>query len=294
MKTILTKLLIINLLVFVVISCVDKPKMSDECKMQTDNSLIFMANGVSFRMLHVEGGIFSMGMMAEQRQSLSISKTTGNLTLSSFYMGSTEVGQALWQAVMGSNPSHFQGNNRPVEMVSWNDCQEFVTKLNEMCKEQLDGKRFCLPTEIEWEYAARGGGNSRGYKYSGGNNIDDVAWYVKSVEGEFVEVVPWYFENPLYIYKKNLSYETHEMATKSPNELGFYDMTGNVEEWCFDKFGNLGNDSLAASFDTTSVSACVIRGGGWDDDAESCNVLYRTSGNPSMCRCNLGFRLLLR
>jgi len=115
----------------------------------------------------------------------------------------------LWQAVMGTNPSNFKGDNMPVENVSWKDCQEFIGKLN-----GLTNKKFRLPTEAEWEYAARGGNKSRGYKYAGSDSIDDVAWY--DMNGEEI---------------------THPVASKQPNELGIYDMTGNVYEWCSDWYG---------------------------------------------------------
>ena len=132
-----------------------------------------------------------------------------SVTLSSYYMGETEVTQALWKAVMGNNPSRFKGDNLPVENVSWNDCQEFIRKLK-----QKTGKNFRLPTEAEWEYAARGGKKSNGYKYSGSNNIGSVAWY-----------------------DDNSSNQIHAVKGKRLNELGLYDMSGNVWEWCSDWYG---------------------------------------------------------
>ena len=133
-----------------------------------------------------------------------------SVTLSSYSIGETEVTQALWTAVMGSNPSNFKGNNLPVEKVSWNDCQTFIRKLND-----LTGENFRLPTEAEWEFAARGGNRSRGYKYSGSDNLGDVAWYTD-----------------------NSGDKTHAVKSKSPNELGIYDMSGNVWERCSDIFGD--------------------------------------------------------
>ena len=161
------------------------------------------ANGISFNMVKVSSGTFQMG----SNDSYLDERPVHQVTLSGYYIGETEVTQELWQAVMGSNPSHFTGSGRlPIEKVLWIDCQTFITKLN-----QLTGLDFRLPTEAEWEFAARGGNLSQGYKYSGSNDIDTVAWY-----------------------GSNSSSITHEVGTKSPNELGIYDMSGNVEEWCLD------------------------------------------------------------
>ena len=170
-----------------------------------------VVNGVKFNMVKIKGGTFRMGATSEQSNYDNDEKPVHSVTLSDYYMGETEVTQELWEAVMGSNPSRFMGDNqRPVEIVNWDDCQEFIKKLN-----SLTGKQFRLPTEAEWEYAARGGKYSRGYKYSGSNNVDEVAWY-KSNSGE----------------------TTHPVATKEANELGLYDMSGNVYEWCNDKHGS--------------------------------------------------------
>lgn len=167
----------------------------------------FTVNGVSFKMITVEGGTFTMGASDDDEEAYYNEKPAHEVTLSSYSIGETEVTQALWLAVMGSNPSRFTGDlTRPVECVSWNDCQAFIIKLN-----QLTGKTFRLPTEAEWEIAARGGNESMGYKYAGGNDINEVAWY-----------------------RGNSSSKTHPVATKAPNELGLYDMSGNVFEWCSD------------------------------------------------------------
>ena len=167
------------------------------------NSGRFTVNGVSFEMVRVEGGTFRMGATSEQEaDDWDREKPVHSVTLSSYYIGKTEVTQALWKAVMGSNPSYFKSDNQPVENVSWNDCHEFIRKLN-----ALTGQNFRLPTEAEWEFACRGGNNSRGYKYSGSNNLGSVAWY----DG-------------------NSGNKTHPVGTKAPNELGIYDMSGNVWE----------------------------------------------------------------
>ena len=219
----------------------------------------FTVGGVSFKMIAVEGGTFTMGATAEQgNEAWDDEKPAHQVTLSSYSIGETEVTQALWVAVMGSNPSRFTGNlQRPVEWVSWDDCQAFITKLN-----QLTGAKFRLPTEAEWEYAARGGNKSKGYKYAGSNTIGDVAWYdVNAYDGG----------------SGNPNYGTHAVAAKSPNELGLYDMSGNVYEWCQDWF----SDSYYSSSPSTnptgpaSGSRRVDRGGSWNDLAESCRVSYR-------------------
>ncbi|MDY5125940.1 MAG: SUMF1/EgtB/PvdO family nonheme iron enzyme [Prevotella sp.] len=223
----------------------------------------FTVKGVTFTMVAVEGGTFMMGATSEQGgDAYDDEKPVHQVTLSSYYIGQTEVTQALWEAVMGKNPSGFKRNNKPVEQVSWDDCQDFVIKLN-----QLTGKRFRLPTETEWEYACRGGKKSRGYKYSGSNTIKDVAWY----DGN----------------------KTHPVATKSPNELGIYDMSGNVWEWCQDRYGSY---SSAAQTNPTGVSSGtyrVIRGGSWLNSARRFRSSYRSKNPPDFRVDCLGLRLAL-
>ena len=164
-------------------------------------------DGISIEMVKVEAGSFNMGATPEMKSPYKDEKPVHRVTMTNdYYIGRYEVTQALWQAVMGSNPSKFKGDDLPVETVNWGDCQDFISKLNAMTD-----KRFRLPTEAEWEYAARGGKKSRGYKYSGSKTLGDVAWY----EG-------------------NSGSKTHAVGTKQPNELGIYDMTGNVYEWCQD------------------------------------------------------------
>ena len=190
-----------------------------------------------------------MGATSEQgSDAYSDEKPVHQVTLSDYYIGETEVTQELWQAVMGSNPSSFTGSGLlPVEYVSWDDCQTFITKLN-----VLTGMQFRLPTEAEWEFAARGGNSSQGYKYSGSNNIDDVAWY-----------------------GSNSNYNTHEVGTKAPNELGLYDMSGNVWEWCQDWYGSYSSSAQTNPTGPTSGSYRVFRGGGWGSIARACRVSYR-------------------
>lgn len=223
----------------------------------------FTVNGVQFTMVAVEGGTFTMGATSEQgRDAWDDEKPAHKVTLSDYYIGQTEVTQALWKAVMGSNPSNHKGDNLPVENVSWNDCQEFIQKLN-----QLMGKQFRLPTEAEWEYAARGGRKSRGYKYAGGNNIDSVAWYYD-----------------------NSGYETHPVATKQANELGIYDMSGNVWEWCSDWYGDYQSSSQSDPQGPSSGFSRVRRGGGYYCFAAFCRVSFRDCGTPDYFN-SLGLRL---
>ena len=240
------------------------------------SSQTIYANGVPIEMIAVQGGTFRMGATSEQgSDAWSNEKPVHSVTLSSYQIGKYEVTQKLWKAVMGSNPedmgdldSEFFGDNLPVVRVSWDEIQTFITKLN-----QITGKRFRLPTEAEWEYAARGGNSSRGYKYSGSNNISDVAWY----DG-------------------NSGSKPHAVGGKSPNELGIYDMTGNVWEWCQDAW-----DSDYYSKSPSSNPECkgdsgfgrVYRGGSWGSIARYCRVSYRDYFGPGGRGNRIGFRLAL-
>ena len=226
----------------------------------------FTVNGVSFTMVAVKGGTFTMGATNEQTGAYSDESPTHLVTLSDYYIGETEVTQELWQAVMGSNPSDFTGNlQRPVEKVSWNDCQTFITKLN-----ALTGETFSLPTEAEWEYAARGGNKAQGYLYSGSNTIGDVAWYTS-----------------------NSSSTTHPVKTKQPNELGIYDMSGNVWEWCADWFGSYSSSAQTDPVGPSSGSDRVLRGGSWINIAAYCRVAIRVRNAPTSVNYIYGLRLSL-
>ena len=216
-------------------------------------------------MVYVEGGTFTMGATSEQQNLYDDEKPTHRVSLSSFYIGKYEVTQALWKAVMGSNPSHFEGDNLPVENVSWNDCQTFLSKLNAMT-----GKNFRLPTEAEWEFSARGGNRSRGYQYSGSNVLSDVAWYDNNSGGE-----------------------THPVGTKAPNELGIYDMSGNVWEWCQDRKGSYSSSAQTNPKGPSSGSLRVFRGGSWFEFTGSCRVALRSSNAPGISYFNFGLRLVL-
>lgn len=238
----------------------------------------FVVNGVKFTMVPVEGGTFNMGATPEQGSDAADNeKPVHKATLSSYYIGQTEVTQELWQAVMGNNPSYNEGDKLPVVNVSWNDCQEFIRKLN-----ALTGQQFRVPTEAEWEYAARGGNKSQGYKYSGSNNIKEVAWYGCK----------------FFTFK-----DEHDVATKSPNELGIYDMSGNVFEWCQDWYGSYSSDAQANPKGPTSAcfrvdldvaADCrvrVCRGGSWAENAGCCRVAYRSCDYVDSRSIFIGLRL---
>jgi len=223
-------------------------------------------DGVSIEMIKVEAGTFMMGATPEMEIPDDDEKPVHQVTLTNdYYIGKYEVTQALWQTVMESNPSSFKGNNLPVEQVSWNDCQEFIGKLN-----SITGRKFRLPTEAEWEYAARGGKKSRGYQYSGSSNISDVAWY-----------------------NGNSGSKTHLVGTKQANELGLYDMCGNVLEWCQNWYGSYVSSSQTNPTGAVSGSYRVIRGGSWYSSARFCRSSCRDSGTPGIRNSRLGLRLVL-
>lgn len=223
------------------------------------------ANGLNLEMVFVQGGTYTMGCTSDQGSDCENNeKPAHQVTLSDFHIGKYEVTQAQWQAVMGTNPSDFKGDNLPVENVSWNDSQEFIKKLNAMT-----GLTYRLPTEAEWEFAARGGNKSKGYKYSGSNSIDDVAWY-----------------------SDNSVSTTHSVGTKLPNELGLYDISGNVWEWCQEWFGNYNSSSQTNPQGSPSGSYCVLRGGSWFDIDRYCRVSFRSNCGPGGHISFFGFRLV--
>ena len=231
-----------------------------------DNITIPVKDGISIDMVRVEVGTFTMGATPEMEKPSDWEKPTHKVTLTNdYYIGKYEVTQALWQAVMNSNPSNFKGDNLPVEQVSWDDCQEFISKLN-----IITGKKFRLPTEAEWEYAARGGKKSRGYQYSGSNNLTDVAWY-----------------------EDNSGSKTHAVGSKQANELGIYDMSGNVYEWCQDCFNSYSSSSQVNPTGANSGSNRVLRGGSWGGTARYCRSSCRSSVKPDNCGNFIGLRLVL-
>ena len=234
---------------------------------------IITVNNVSFAMVRVEGGTFKMGGASKKRSDFEIYESpkiyedpVHNVILSSYYIGETEVTQALWEAIMGgSNPSEFEGVNRPVENVTWDDCWEFIRRLN-----HKTGRKFRLPTEAEWEFAARGGNKSHGYTYSGSNSLKRVAWC------------------------SNNSKETHPVKEKQANELGLYDMSGNVMEWCMDKYGGYRRSDQANPTCAITGAHRVIRGGSWTNLEDGCRVTDRRNASEIHQRNNLGLRLVLQ
>ena len=233
--------------------------------------------GMSFDMVYVEGGTFQMGATSEQgRDYYSDEIPVHSVTLSDYYIGKFEVTQGLWEKVMGTT-IHEQrikagysftngvGSDYPMYYVNWEEAQEFCTRLG-----QLTGKNYALPTEAQWEYAARGGVKSRGYKYSGSNTIGNVAWY-----------------------SDNSSSSTRPVATKQPNELGLYDMSGNVWEWCSDWDGYYSSESQSNPTGPSTGSRRVLRGGSWGYYAGGCRVSYRIGNYPSYRNFNYGFRVVL-
>lgn len=234
------------------------------------------AGGINLRMVYVEGGTFTMGCTADQGNECDSDESPNRMTtVGSFYIGMLEVTQSQWEKNMGTSvyqqrdkantewPTRGIGNDYPMYYVSWEEAKEFCARLS-----RLTGKNYTLPTEAEWEYAARGGNKAEGTKYSGGWSIDDVAWY-------------------------SGNQSTHTCGTKRPNALGIYDMSGNVYEWCEDWYGPYlnydGNNPKGAA----TGSNRVLRGGSWGNNAKSCRVANRNSRTPDNRYDNVGFRVVL-
>ena len=211
-------------------------------------------------MVQIQGGIFTMGSPASEKDRRD-DECQHQETVGNFSIGKYEVTQADWREIMGKNPSLSSKNcdQCPVDNVSWDDVQLFIQKLN-----AKTGKTYRLPTEAEWEYAARGGNASKGYLYSGSNNLSDVAWYLP---------------------KSNHS-ESKLVGSKQANELGLYDMSGNVYEWCQSTWKPYSCDVI-----TKADSARVCRGGSWFSLPQHCRVAFRFSGSPGNRSADLGFRL---
>lgn len=249
---------------------------------QTDQ--VVTVNGVSFKMIYVKGGTFEMGTEYGEEDESPVH----SVTVSDFYIGETEVTQALWKAVMGESASYFRGDQLPMEGISWNDCQEFVKKLN-----QLTGKKFMLPTEAQWEFAARGGQKSKSYLYAGSNDIEKVAWYWKNSGKSHINESDQSWAADKIMYNDG---QTHEVKSKLPNELGLYDMSGNVWEWCQDLYGNYEETGQNIPKDPKGAKigdARVLRGGSWYFYAQHCRITNRNGNNPEYRYFHIGLRLVL-
>lgn len=238
--------------------------------------LTFEVKGVSFTMILVEGGSFEMGCTSEQGTDCHRNEEPWHyVTLTEYYIGQTEVTQALWKAVMGEKKYEYLGDNYPVGWVNWFECQEFIKRLNLLLSSELGSRLFALPTEAQWEYAARGGHKKPPYqfKYSGSDILGSVAWY-----------------------KENSNKKFHPVATKSPNTLGIYDMSGNVQEWCQDWKGAWSGNSLINPQGASSGTYRVIRGGSIFSDKSECRVADRCNYRyePQECINSIGFRLVLQ
>lgn len=231
-------------------------------------------NGVSFSMMPVRGGTFIMGAPMTQTGSNVNEKPQHPVTLSDYMIGVTEVTQELWHAVMGHTPGHFKGHpKRPVENVSWSDCDAFIKALNEQT-----GLTFQFPTEAQWEYAAKGGDRSKGYVFAGSDSIMPVAWY---------------YTNSSAVGEDHPDYGTHDVATKRPNELRIYDMSGNVNEWCADWYAPYTADAQTNPTGPASGNYKVFRGGCWNDYAKVCRVCFRYPQAVTFKNDKQGLRLAL-
>ncbi len=251
---------------------VDDPKqphvVSALLKREGEDRLVTVGS-VTFTMIPVKGGTFQMGATKEQTgEARKDEKPVHTVTLDNFQIGETEVSQALWREMMGSNPSTYKGNDLPVTNVTWEDCQEFIKKLNERT-----GKQFRLPTEAEWEFAARGGTASKGYMFSGSDEVRSVAWHNRDSNRDR--------HNGPYAIK-----------SKDPNELGIYDMSGNVNEWCQDWFGDYTADPQTNPQGPATGKEHVYRGGSWWYYGMSCRVSRRNSGVKDV-RGVIGLRLAM-
>ena len=234
---------------------------------EAENIIETLPGGISFEMVFVKGGSFMMGDQADAASSIDL--PVHEVRLNNFYIAKYLVTQALWKAVLGldNSPSKFKGGNRPVERVSWNEVQEFIKELN-----KISTRSYRLLTESEWEYAARGGEKSEGYEYAGSNKLKDIAWYNKNSYGE-----------------------TKPVGLKYPNELGIYDMSGNVLEWCEDdyhaNYHGAPDDGSAWVDNPKRDSDRIIRGGSWGNNLRNCRVSYRDYSAPLSRTSKLGFRL---
>lgn len=269
---VMRKILFICLFVFVLVGCSNdillnkldtKTTKVIDRKTQLVEPIEFNVKGVVFRMGKVESGTFSMGSVVVSEDASPVHP----VSLADYYIAETEVTQALWYAVMDRDSSGNVDSNLPVSSVSWEDCQKFISKLNE-----LTGQTFSLPTEAQWEFAARGGVLSKHYMYAGGGNddVDKLMWYWSNSHGR-----------------------SHIVATKYPNELGLYDMNGNVSEWCSDWYDVYSEYEDTNPTGPLSATYRVVRGGSWLDDSTDCSVSNRMWTLPNNSSIGIGMRLAL-
>lgn len=250
---------------------------------EQNRNLLFTFNNVDFEMVFVEGGSFVMGCSSEQIDCDDTERPAHSVTLSDYYIGKYEVTQKQWKAVMGSNirqqrdlenpnyPLSGEGDDYPMYFISYAECKEFCKKLNSLLSNQLSkGYKFSLPTEAQWEYAARGGKNSKGYKYSGTDNVNEIVWYSSEYGAKM-----------------------HKVGTKIKNELGIYDMSGNVWEWCLDWSGDYNSSPQINPKGQKAGVARILRGGNWAGTSRFCRVSHRGSDNPAFRLIGGGVRLAL-
>ena len=253
------------------ISCKDKDNNQITYDIQyTDTTVVFSINDAVFTMILVDGGTFEMGATAEQGQEDPDRDEypIHVVNLSSYYICQTEVTQELWNTIMGTNPSMILGESTlPVDCVKWDMCQEFLSALNKIFDNKFE---FRMPTEAEWEFAARGGNRSKGYKYSGSNNLHEVAWFESNSEGT-----------------------THPVGMKKPNELGIYDMSGNLWEWCQDWHGEYQPEEQTDPIGPSTGTHRIMRGGSWTYDQNFCRVSRRNYISNIIAVSNCGLRLAM-
>ncbi len=239
-------------------------------------------SGLNLDMVYVKGGTFTMGATSEQGSNDS-AKPAHQVTLSSYHISKYEITQAQWKAVMGTTIEQQRdkvgayslygvGDNYPMYCVSWTEAKAFCEKLS-----QKTGKKYALPTEGQWEFAARGGVKSKGYKYSGSDAVGDVAWY---------------YDNSYNLGENHPDYGTHAVGTKAANELGIYDMSGNVWEWCADWYGSYSSDAATNPSGPNSGSYRVLRGSSWSGSGGSCRVSIRYNFKPDVHGSYVGFRVV--